>query len=206
MEDIFTIFGGLSYFGAFLLLFLVNVPPFLMPPSWLVLTSFYMLDNSLNPLFLAIVGATGATAGRFFLLHSSMFFQRFMNQERKSSLDKIANYLKTKRFGYLIVTFLFASSPLPSNMLFIGYGLMRARSIQIYVGFWFGRMFAYFIMISISNIVLTPFTKLFEDRLFGIIVADVLSVAVLAFFTSINWNVLLKEKKIRFVKPRLWRI
>ncbi len=206
MADILAVFVGLSYFGVVLLLFLVNVAPALMPPTWLILASFYVLDDSLNPLFLAIAGATGSTAGRFVLLYSSAYFRRFMNQERKSSLEKITNYLKSKRYGFFLVTCLFAATPLPSNMLFIGYGLMKAKTIQIYIGFWLGRILSYYVMISISKIVLTPFTKLFEDRLLGIIVADILSVAVLAFFASINWNVLITEKKIRFVKPKLWRL
>jgi len=206
VADVLAVFAGLSYLGVILLLFLVNMAPILMPPTWLILASFYVLDDSLNPLSLALAGATGATAGRFLLLYSSTYFRRFMNQERKSSLEKITNYLRSKRFGFFLVTFLFAATPLPSNMLFIGYGLMKAKAIQIYIGFWLGRVLSYFVMISISKIVLTPFAQLFEDRLLGIIVADVLSIAVLAFFASINWNVLITEKKLRFVKPKLWRL
>lgn len=206
MADILTVFGDLSYFGILLLLFLVNVAPVLMPPTWLILASFYVLDTTLNPLYLAMSGATGATAGRFLLLYASSFFRRFMSTERKSSLDKITNYLNSKRFGFLLTTLLFAATPLPSNMLFISYGLMKARTVQIYVGFWFGRLVSYYIMISVSKVVLTPFTKLFEDRIVGIIVADILGVAVLIFFASIDWNVLISEKKIQFVKPKFWRV
>ena len=67
MADIFEIFSEYSYIGIFLVLIGVNAAPILMPPSWIVLTSFYLLDPSLNVIVLAMVGATGATIGRFFL-------------------------------------------------------------------------------------------------------------------------------------------
>ncbi len=67
MLDIFEIFGQYSYFGIFLVLIGINASPILMPPSWIILTSFYLLDPTLNVILLAVVGATGATIGRFFL-------------------------------------------------------------------------------------------------------------------------------------------
>ena len=57
-------------------------------------------------------------------------------------------------------------------MLFVAYGLMRAKSIGLYIGFWIGRVIAYYIMISISQVVLVPFIQLFEDRFVGILIAD----------------------------------
>jgi membrane protein DedA with SNARE-associated domain len=206
MLDLFSIFNQLSYFGIFLLLVLVNTAPILMPPTWLILASFHAVDESLNPASLAIVGATGATAGRFILLYTSGFFRKFISEERKSSFDGIANYLKSKRLGYFAASFLFAATPLPSNMLFISYGLMRAKSAQIYIGFWLGRAISYYVMISISKVVLMPFTKLFEDRILGIVFADALGVAMLVFFACVNWNILITKRKVHFVKPKFWKL
>ena len=58
MVDIFEIFGELSYFGIFLVLIAINASPLLMPPSWIILTSFYLLDPNLNIILLSVVGAT----------------------------------------------------------------------------------------------------------------------------------------------------
>lgn len=204
--DVFSIFHQFSYFGIFFLLVLVNTAPILMPPTWLILVSFYALDETLNLVLLAVVGATGATAGRFVLLCTSGFFRKFMSEERKSSFDVIANYLKSKKFGYFILSFLFAATPLPSNMLFIGYGLMQVKSIQIYLGFWLGRAISYYVMISISKVVLIPLTKLFEDRLLGIVFVDVVSVIMLVFFACVNWNMLITQRKVQFVKPKFWKL
>jgi len=205
MVDIFEIFGELSYFGIFLVLIGVNASPILMPPSWIILTSFYLLDPNLNIVLLSIVGATGATIGRFFLKKISGLFRKFVGEEQKSNLDIIGEYLNRKKFGYLIASFLFGATPLPSNILFITYGLMQAKSVGIYIGFWFGRVLSYIIMIYFGNAVLKPFIEIFEDRLTGILLVDFAGIVVIIFFASINWSLLITKRKLKFVKPKLWR-
>ena len=203
--DIFELFGEFSYFGIFLILIGVNASPILMPPSWIVLTSFYLLDPTLNIVLLAVVGATGATIGRFFLKRISGLFRKFVGDEQKSNLDMIGSYLNKKKHGYLIASFLFGATPLPSNILFITYGLMRAKSVGIYVGFWIGRSISYIIMIYFGNTVLTPFLEMFEDRLTGILLIDGVGIVLIILFACVNWTVLLTQRKIKFVKPKIWR-
>ena len=205
MADIFEIFSEYSYIGIFLVLIGVNAAPILMPPSWIVLTSFYLLDPSLNVVILAMVGATGATIGRFFLKKISGLFRRFVGQEQKSNLDIIGDYLNRKKYGYVIASFLFGATPLPSNMLFITYGLMKAKSLGIYIGFWFGRTISYIVMIYFGNAVLTPFLEIFEDRITGILLIDGVGIGIIVLFASINWTVFITQRKIKFVKPKIWR-
>jgi len=205
MTDIFEIFGELGYFGIFLVLIGVNSSPILMPPSWIVLTSFYLLDPNLNIFLLSIIGATGSTIGRYFLKKISGLFRKFVGEEQKSNLDIIGNYLKRKKFGYLIASFLFGATPLPSNMLFITYGLMKAKSVGIYIGFWFGRVLSFIIMIYFGNAVLQPFLEIFENRLLGILLVDVLGILTVIFFASVNWSLLITQRKLKFTKPKIWR-
>ena len=205
MVDIFDTIVEYSYFGIFLLLIGINAAPILMPPTWIVLSSFFALDSSLDPLLLALVGATGATIGRLILKNLSGFFRRFVGKEQKSNLDAIGNFLNRKKFGYVLTSFLFAATPLPSNMLFVAYGMMRAKSIGLYFGFWVGRLMSYYIMITISSVVLTPFLELFEDKIIGILVADIVGIGVVVVFTCINWQILLLERKLQFVRPKLWK-
>ena len=205
MVDIFEIFGELSYFGIFLVLIAVNASPLLMPPSWIILTSFYLLDPTLNIILLSIVGATGSTIGRYFLKKISGLFRKFVGEEQKSNLDINGDYLNRKKFGYVIASFLFGATPLPSNMLFITYGLMRAKNVGIYIGFWFGRVLSYIVMIYFGNAVLKPFLEIFEDRLLGILLVDAVGIVVIIFFASINWSLLITKRKLKFTKPKLWR-
>jgi len=205
MADIFEIIVNYSYIGIFFLLLGVNAAPLLMPPSWIVLSSFLALDPSLNILTLALVGATGATIGRFILKRISHLFRRFVGKEQKSNLDIIGNFLNKRKFGYLLTSFLFAATPLPSNMLFVAYGLMRAKSIGLYIGFWLGRVLSYYLMLSISDVVLTPFLELFEDRYVGILIADGTGIAAVILFSCIDWGMLITKRKFKLVKPKIWR-
>jgi len=206
MVDIFESVLEFSYIGIFFLLILVNAAPLLMPPTWIILASFYAIDASYDPLVLALVGATGATIGRFILKKVATLFRKFVQKEQKSNLDAIGNFLNKKRFGYILTSFLFAATPLPSNMLFVTYGLLKAKSIGLYVGFWAGRVASYYLMISISNIVLTPFVELFEERYIGILIADALGISVIILFTCINWTLLLTQRKFKLTRPKLWKL
>lgn len=203
--DVLEIIAELSYLGIFLILIGVNASPILMPPTWIILSSFYALDPSLNLITLSIIGASGATIGRFILKNISSYFRRFVGSEQQSNLDVIGDFLNRKKYGYLIASFLFGATPLPSNILFITYGLMRAKSFGLYVGFWFGRALSYYVMLSISNFVLTPLLEIFEERYIGILLLDGLSIGSIIFFMSINWAHLITYKKLKFVRPRLWR-
>ncbi len=90
-------------------------------------------------------------------------------------------------------------------MLFITYGLMRAKNVGIYIGFWFGRVLSYIVMIYFGNAVLKPFLEIFEDRLLGILLVDAVGIVVIIFFASINWSLLITKRKLKFTKPKLWR-
>ena len=206
MSDIFEIISEYSYLGIFFLLIAVNAAPLLMPPTWIILSSFYAIDPLLDPLILSLIGATGATIGRFFLKSVSGIFRKFVGKEQKTNLDAIGNFLNLKKFGYIITSFVFAATPLTSNMLFVTYGLLRAKSFGLYIGFWMGRVVSYYIMITISTVVLTPFIELFEERYIGILIADALGIGSVIFFTCINWNLLLTKRKFKLNKPRLWKL
>ena len=205
MSDIFEIISEYSYLGIFFLLIAVNAAPLLMPPTWIILASFSAIDPLLDPLILSLVGATGATIGRFILKSISGVFRKVVGQQQKSNLDSIGNFLKLKKYGYILTSFLFAATPLPSNMLFVTYGLLNAKSLGLYVGFWIGRVLSYYVMITISTIVLAPFIELFEERYIGIIIADILGIGTVVFLTCINWNLLLTKRKFKLNKPKLWK-
>ena len=109
------------------MIFILSIIPILTPPTWIVVVSAYSLNDQLHPFLLSRIGATAAVAGRLILLQLSTIGRKALNDHRKSSLEKLRKYLEKTKYGYLIGTLLFALLPLPSNMLFISYGLMNAN-------------------------------------------------------------------------------
>ena len=101
MSDIFDIISEYSYVGIFFLLIAVNAAPLLMPPTWIILASFTAIDPMLDPLILSLVGATGATIGRFLLKSISGAFRKFVGREQQSNLNAIGKFLSVKKFGYI---------------------------------------------------------------------------------------------------------
>ena len=193
---------GWSYLGVLLILFGMNVAPILMPPSWMVLVSFYVAYPSLDPLHLSLIGATTATCGKFLLTYISSKGRRFIGEQRRASLDVLGRYLSGKKYVYFLASFIFALGPLPSNLLFITYGIIRARTFGMFLGFWSGRVIAYFVMISISSIAIKPFIELFANEIYGIIIFDSLGVVSVIVFASVDWQKLIMERKLVFIRPR----
>lgn len=204
--DVFELISGYPYVGTFLLLFVINVVPVLMPPSWVVLGSFYAFNPGLNLLLLSAVGATGSLAGRIVLMRMSVYLRRFMGKRRTSALDDLTRHLSRRRYGFFLASVVWALSPLPSNALFIAYGIMKAkRYLEMFSGFWIGRLFTYYVMAVAVRVVFEPFSSIFDSGLEAAVVTDVLSLVALSLFACVDWRSLIDRRKLRFVRPSFLR-
>jgi membrane protein YqaA with SNARE-associated domain len=199
-----TLFSGYTYPFVFFIIFVISVIPILTPPTWIVIVSAYSLNDQLNPILLSMIGASAAIAGRLILLQLSTVGRKAINDHRKNSLDRFKKYLEKKRYGYLIGTLLFALLPLPSSMLFISYGLMKAKSIGIVVGFWLGRFLAYFIMINLSQYFFNSFKDILNADTLSLIFIDIIGILMTLFILLIDWNTLLSDHKLVFIRPKIF--
>lgn len=194
-----------SYLGIFALIFGINIVPVMMPPSWLVLASLFLLFPSLSPLYLAIIGATASTLGRFGLTYLGSAGRVFMGSGRKTSLDSLHGFLSKNRYSYFILSLAFAIIPVSSNMLFIAYGLMKARNFGMFLGFWIGRAVTYFVLIAAAPIFLKPVVDLFSNQLTGVIVVDAAGLLSIIAFALVDWRKLIMKRKLVFIKPSFMR-
>ena len=201
-DFLITLFSEYTYSFVFFFIFVLSIIPILTPPTWIVVVSAYSLNDQLNPFLLSAIGATAAVTGRMILLQLSTIGRKAINDHRKNSLDRFRKYLEKKRYGYLIGTLLFALLPLPSNMLFISYGLMNAKSIGIVAGFWIGRFVAYIIMINLSKYFVDYFKKILNSDIQSLIIIDIIGIIMTLFMLLVDWNILFSERKLVFIKPK----
>ena len=201
-DFLITLFSEYTYSFVFFFIFVLSIIPILTPPTWIVVVSAYSLNDQLNPFLLSAIGATAAVIGRMILLQVSTIGRKAINDHRKNSLDRFRKYLEKKRYGYLIGTLLFALLPLPSNMLFISYGLMNAKSLGIVAGFWIGRFVAYMIMINLSKYFVDYFKKILNSDIQSLIIIDIIGIIMTLFMLLVDWNILFSERKLVFIKPK----
>lgn len=168
----------------------------------MVVASAYMINPSLDPIILSILGASAAIGGRLVLFQFSTFDRKYINETRKSSLERLKKYLEKTKYGYFLGTMIFALTPLPSNMLFISYGIMKTKSIGIIMGFWLGRLIVYLMMINVSRYFFKSFSELFKNDVMFSILVDIVGITMTILVIFVNWDILISQHKLVFIKPK----
>jgi membrane protein YqaA with SNARE-associated domain len=202
--NLITFSSEYTYPFVFLIVFILSIIPLLTPPTWIVVVSAYSLNDQIDPFLLSAIGATAAVTGRLILLQASTIGRKAINDYRKGSLEKLKNYLEKTRYGYLLGTLLFALTPLPSNMLFISYGLMNAKSLGIIAGFWIGRFVVYLCMISLSTYFVDYFKEILNSDIQTLLVLDIVGIVMTICMLLIDWNILFSTHKLVFIKPKIF--
>ena len=126
----------------------------------------------------------------------------YLTEEHEIFRQFLRKFLEKTRYGYFIGTLLFALLPLPSNMLFISYGLLNAKSIGIVIVFWTGRFLVYLIMIYISSYFFNSFKEMLNSDFQTLIIMNVVGILMTLFMLLIDWDILLSEHKLSFIKPK----
>ena len=135
----------------FALIFGLNLIPAFAPPTWMALALIGFQYHDASALLLAGVGAVAATLGRLTLARLShvLIRKKLLSDAHRANIDVIKDRLK-KRTTLTVGLFLFyAFSPLPSNFLFIAYGLTGLPLLRVALPFFIGRLASYgFFIIS----------------------------------------------------------
>ena len=191
----------IDYPLTFIIIFLENIAPAFMPPTWMILGFIYNLNQQLNPFLLAFIGAAASTLGRFVLAHlTSKVKNRFMDKKRAKKMKALGNLAKKHPIkAFLIMFGLSAGAPIPSNAVFIIIGFSEASTLPIYLGFFLGRFVQYTALILTTNYVLNSVADIFQLSWTNIILFDIATIVIVIIFSMIDWAEFIHTKKIKFI-------
>jgi membrane protein DedA with SNARE-associated domain len=189
----------------FLAVFLLNVIPAFAPPTWMVFSFLGFRFPSHIDWSFALVGAAAAATGRSLLgkLSRRIVRKHWLSETARDNVDSLKLELE-KRPKLTFGIFLFyAFTPLPSNFLFIAYGLTTMPLIRLAVPFFIGRFVSYSFW-TMSSAALSRKLEL-EDTdamaYFSIyfVLTQLALLALVYAFTRVDWNLLLRERKWRWL-------
>jgi membrane protein YqaA with SNARE-associated domain len=129
----------------FLIVLALNVLPAFAPPTWMVFSfAGFRFPEHANWL-LALTGALAATLGRCVLAKMSRLIvrQRWLSETSRDNVDTLRDELLKRPRLTFSVLFFYAFTPLPSNTVFIAYGLTTMNMLRIAVPFFLGRFVSY---------------------------------------------------------------
>jgi uncharacterized membrane protein YdjX (TVP38/TMEM64 family) len=189
----------------FVLIFGLNLFPAFAPPTWIALAFVGFEFPETNPLLLAPIGAAAATLGRLVLakLSHRLVREKLLSEAHRQNIDVIKERLE-KRTAITFGVFLFyAFSPLPSNFLFIAYGLTGLPLLRVALPFFIGRTVSYAFFISSGAAAgrHLHFESL-ESAYYAsayFIVSQVLLIGALYLFTKVDWKSLLDQRKLAWL-------
>ncbi|VVE36811.1 membrane protein [Pandoraea communis] len=186
--------------------FVLNVVPAFAPPTWMVLSWTGFRQPDLNPVLMAVVAALAATGGRVVLAKGShwLILGRLMRDIDRQNIAVAAAWLGRKKTMTATVFLLYAFSPLPSNYLFIAYGLTGLGLKTIALAFFLGRTTSYLAWTSLAQF---ASAKLEEkaDALGGypgiyFVGSQLVLLGLIYGLSQLDWLTLLNQHKIRFIK------
>jgi hypothetical protein len=192
----------------FVLVFLLNVIPAFAPPTWMVFSFLGFHFPEHMGLFFALVGALAATLGRFTLakMSRSIIRGRVLSQETRENVDSIKEGLEKRRTLTFSIFLFYAFTPLPSNYLFLAYGLTTMELKLITMPFFLGRFVSYsfwtFTATAVARKVALENSEALSYFSVYFVVTQILFLSILYAFTRINWRALLTEGKWKWMARR----
>lgn len=174
----------------FVVVFLVNIIPAFMPPTWFVL-AFFSAAYGTGVIELVLVGVFASTAGRYVLAKiSGQATEHFLPRKQKSSVKYLKNFLAGEPWPMLSgITFVYSLSPLPSNVIFIVAGAARLPLLPVLGGFFAGRLISYSILTSLVVGVVSINQLLSPEYL----AVDMIGLAAAVALLLVDWRRLIKH-------------
>ncbi len=188
----------------FLFVFAFNLAPAFTPPTWMVLSYIAVVHHPAR-LGLAIVGAIAATCGRMMLARCSTWLvrRRLLAARTIENLNVVSDQVRLHGRMTAGAMLFYAFSPLPSNQVFIAYGLLGLPLKTVALPFLFGRFVSYsFWIFTASEISQRVAVQSLKSKQFFsgyFVVGQVLTLVGVYVFTRIDWQALFHDRKLKWL-------
>jgi membrane protein YqaA with SNARE-associated domain len=189
----------------FLIVLLLNIIPAFAPPTWMVFSYLGFRYPDHAGWVLAFVGAVAATLGRTVLAKTSRVIVRnhWLSESARANVDTIRGELEKRpklTFGVLLF---YAFTPLPSNYLFIAYGMTTMNLLRIAIPFLLGRFVSYAVWAQGAAVISDRLDVDGSEALgyFSIyfVITQCLLLGIVYAFTLVDWGTLLHQRKWRWM-------
>ena len=185
------------YLFVFLIIFIINIIPAFMPPTWVVL-SFLYIHFRLLFLPTLLIGVVAATLGRVVLALAarSGLVRRFLPKKFLANYEDLGTYLKHNHKITIPVVLGFAISPISSNVLFIIAGFSKANLKVIAFAFAIGRFVSYAFWMTTTHKLSNNIIDIFKGNFTNIssLLSILVSLLIIFIMGKINWSKILTEK------------
>jgi hypothetical protein len=183
----------------FSLVFALNLLPAFTPPTWVALAFIGLTIDGINPIWLALLGAGAAASGRMSLakLARVVIRGRLLSDAARENIDTIKDELQGRRKLTFAVFLMYAFSPLPSNYLFIAYGLTALPLRLVVVPFFVGRLISYTFWIRTASWAAERLNleSLESASYIGLyfLLSQILLIPVIYGFIKIDWHTIFRR-------------
>ena len=190
----------------FIVIFVLNLLPAFAPPTWTAMSLIGLTIPSIDFVSLAVIAATAATCGRITLakLSRAIVQQRLLSEQARCNVDAIRKGIEGRpvmTFGTLLA---YSFSPLPSNYLFIAYGLTSLPIAFLALPFFVGRVVSYAFWIRTASAVGDRLDlDWFESAPYFVvyfIVSQLLLVPIIYGFTRVDWHAVFAQQRFKWLR------
>lgn len=186
----------------FALIFGLNLIPAFAPPTWMALALVGFRYHDTSAALLAGTGAAAATLGRLTLakLSHRLLRRKLLSDAHRANIGVIKDRLEARRTLTAGLFLFYAFSPLPSNFLFIAYGLTGLPILRVALPFFVGRLASYGFFIA-SGAAIGRHLEI-DSLMSGAYAAawfigtQLLILGGLYCFTRVDWKVLFDHRRL----------
>ena len=189
----------------FFVVLLLNVIPAFAPPTWMVFSFLgFRLPSQMGWTF-ALVGAAAATTGRFLLgkLSRRIVRNHWLSNATQENINSLKFELERRPKLTFAALLFYAFTPLPSNYLFIAYGLTTLPFIRVVAPFFLGRFVSYYFW-TMSSAAVSRRLELEDTEAMAyfsvyFVFTQLALLGLVYAFTRVDWYYLLQRRRFRWL-------